>query len=97
MSFACTPLDLAGIFYCTFLHAAGYNILFLTIMLVGILAFILWKTNSPLSISIPAIFLLSYSLFIWGFAPPEARMLLYVVGILSGGLVGYIFLKLFRK
>lgn len=97
MTFACVPLDLPGIFYCTFLHAVGYNTLFLAILTIGILSYILWKTNAPMSVALPAIFLLSYGFFTWSFVNPAFRTLFYLVGILGGGLVGYVFLKLFRK
>jgi hypothetical protein len=93
---ACEATNIGSIVYCTFMMAVGYNVMFLGLLLIGITLFFLYKMNAPLSVSLPALFVLSYGLIIWDFVQPEFRILFYLLGLVGGGIVGYVFLKLFK-
>jgi len=91
------PSNLAEMVGCTLLHAFGYNFLILGIVVLGIVAYLMYKMQLPLSVALPAFFGFSYALFVWEFAAPEFRIPLYLAGAIGAGLIGYVFLKIVRK
>lgn len=92
MSFYCVPSNLWELIGCTFSHAFGYNPLIMGIVLLGFFGWFMYKTNLPLSVSLPGIFALSLALFT--VYPGEFRLPLYLAAAVGSGLIAYAFFKI---